>query len=219
MATLTDLTDPARERLDEARRLAASTGGQLRDRADDLRDRADDLRDRLPELREDLDPVVRRARVGLWEALRVLVSALLVLPRVAVRALGVTAEAVTVLTGQRARVAERAREAAHRFPEPTRVVVRRRLRTGVLVTAAFVVGAALGWLLARSRSDDELRFDAPQPPLGAAVNGARPVAAESTPSAPDAGTGDLADLEDPADDPAADPAEDPAADPAPRDAG
>lgn len=158
MSTLTDLTEPTRERIGDARRVAESAGEQLRDRAEHLRGR-------VPELREDLEPVVLRARIGWWEAVGVLVNSLLVLPRAMVRGLGLLGEVLVLVSGRSRQLSERAREAAHRVGEPRRVAVKRRAVGVVWLLGAFFAGLGFGWLLARSRRDDELVFDPPVEPL------------------------------------------------------
>ncbi len=148
MSTVTDLTEPARERLDDARRRAGSAGEHLKDRSG--------------ELREELDPALRRAGIGLWEAFQVLISALLVLPRLLVRLIGFIARVTVVVTNSCEEVSQRTQQVAARIPEPRGVRARRRVRAGLWLLAAFGTGLGIGWLLARSQRDDELIYDAPQ---------------------------------------------------------
>lgn len=148
MPAVTDLTEPARDRIDDARRLAGTASEQLKDRSG--------------ELREELDPALRRAGIGFWEAFQVLVSALLVLPRLLVRLVGLLARATVVVTQGCEEVSQRTQQVAARVPEPRGVRARRRLRGGLWLLLAFGTGVGTGWLLARSRHDDELIYDAPQ---------------------------------------------------------
>lgn len=167
MAAVTDLTEPAKERLDEARRRAEAAGEQLRDRSG--------------ELREELDPALRRAGISLWEALRVLISALLVLPRMLVRLVGLVARATVAVTAGCEQVAQRTQQVAARIPEPRGVRLRRRVRGGLWLLAAFSAGLGTGWLLARSRShEDELIYDAPQAVAPAVAPEAAPPDVEAT---------------------------------------
>jgi hypothetical protein len=153
---LRDRLDDARGRAEHLRDDALDRAGDVRDRAEDLRD---EVRDRVPELLEDLEPAARKAQVTMWVALRHLIAALLVLPRVLVRVLGALPRLVEGAEKlfrdaekQGGELAERARDAAGSVPTVKRLRRRRRTQLAAWTAGGFALGAVTGWLLARRRS-------------------------------------------------------------------
>jgi len=128
------------EHADEAAHAAAerlaTAGQQLRSQAstarDEVRERVDGLRDLVEEV--DIEPAVRRARIGVWQVVRSLAGAVAALARLAPRGLAALSSVVDEASERGAEVSERARELATAVP-PSRRDRRRRL--------------GVGWFLAR----------------------------------------------------------------------
>ena len=148
---------------------------QLRRRATALRkdaiDRFEDLGDDLP---IDVDEVtaraqtgVRKARIGLWEVVRLIGELLLVVPRAIVHGLGLLGDIVDDLADRGADLSERARDAADAVP-PSRRGRRRQVRQRLVwVIVGFLGGLTVGWSLA-SRRAPLVTYESPQPLEGPA---------------------------------------------------
>ena len=148
---------------------------QLRRQAADLRkealDRWEDLEDDLP---VDVDEVaahartgVRKARIGLWEVVRVIGELLLVVPRAIVHGLGLLGDVVDDLADRGAQVSERVRDVADAVP-PSRRGRRRQVRQRLVwVVVGFLGGLCAGWTLA-SRRAPLVTYESPQPLEGPA---------------------------------------------------
>ena len=142
---------------------------QLRRQAADLRkealDRWEDLEDELP---VDVDEVttyartgVHKARIGLWEVVRIVGELLLVVPRAVVHGLGLLGDVVDDLADRGAVVSERVRDAADAVP-PSRRGRRRQVRQRLVwVVVGFFGGLSVGWALA-SRRAPLVTYESPQ---------------------------------------------------------
>ena len=143
------------EHADEAAHAAAerlaTAGQQLRSQAstarDEVRERVDGLRDLVEEV--DIEPAVRRARIGVWQVVRSLAGAVAALARLAPRGLAALSSVVDEASERGAEVSERARELATAVPPSRRDRRRRRLRTAAWAGGGFGVGLGVGWFLAR----------------------------------------------------------------------
>jgi hypothetical protein len=168
-----------RARFDDARARAEHARADVVDRTGAVRD---EVRDRVPELVDDLEPAVREARIKGWELLRAVIGALLVLPRLLVRLLGVLPGVVETAAEQGGELAGRARKAASSVPPVQRSRRRRRNQLVACTAGGFVAGAVTGWLLARRRPA-EVRYEATggssDEVAVPSVNGAAPVAPDA----------------------------------------
>ena len=155
-----------------------SRNPDLRDRATDLRDEAlsrlHDLEDDLPVDVDDLTERgrtgVRRARIGLWQAVGALGTLLLVIPRMLVSGLGLLSEALDELVGCSADVSERVKDAADRMPDSRRTRRRRASGRAGWIGVGFLGGLAAGWTLARRRAP-MVTYEAPQAPEPTSAGG------------------------------------------------
>jgi hypothetical protein len=131
---------------------------QLKDQAEHARDlrhaTATELKGTVDHRLEELEPAVRRARIGFWQALRTLIGALLVLPRMAVRVLGVVADTLQEVTDRGPAVAARVRHITPTHAPSRSDRLRAGARTAAIVGASFSAGAIVGWVLARRRATE-----------------------------------------------------------------
>jgi hypothetical protein len=184
---------------------------QLKDQAEHARDlrheAAAELKGTVDDRLEELEPAVRRARIGFWQALRTLIGALLVLPRLAVRILGVVADTLEEVTDRGPAVAARVKQVAGVRPPSRRERLRAGARTAAIVGASFSAGAIVGWLLARRRAAEVAYEPADLPPPAETT---APPAAEVTTSRNGWRSGDVSLAGDVAGDAADLPEDDPA---------
>lgn len=152
MATASGLITTAKSAVDEH----APELDQLRERADELleraelRDRAEDASTKVREGISDLEPLARRTAISMLEAFQALLRVAFLLPRLTLRLMGLVRTAAVYADDVRDRGfdwTERARDAARSVPPSRRGRWRRRGRMLALLSAAFTVGAAVGWLL------------------------------------------------------------------------
>lgn len=191
MATL-DVTK-ARDRVEDAAKTART---QLGGAGQDLAGRASGARDELGQRAEaligrfddvDLEPTIRRAKLGFWTGIQALLGALVALPRLLVRGLGELATVADDAAERGAELAERSRELSSRTRRLARQVPitsagrrRARARTAAWALGGFALGAAAGavggYLLARRNPD---LLDETWEATHSAVEHARDVAADT----------------------------------------
>lgn len=146
-----DVARNARKRLDVARHDLADRAGTAQKQ---LRERLDDV---------DLEPQVRRAKIGFWGAIRALVGALVAVPGAAARGLGALSVVADEAAERGSELSARSREIARAVPITRRQRRRARTRTAAWSVGGFVVGVAAGavggFLLARRKPElvDEAR--------------------------------------------------------------
>lgn len=137
--------------------------GDPRERVAEVRERASEVRERAEELQEDLEPLLRRGAIQVLTLAQALLSVLMTVPRLIVRALGVTARLAD--RTERARetgheLSERARDLAHALPMSRKMRWKRRTKTSLIMLGAFGIGFVVGWFVAQ-RQLDELVEEAP----------------------------------------------------------
>lgn len=216
MATL-DVTK-ARDRVEDAAKTArtqlSGASHELADRAsgarDELGNRADAAREALLERFDDVDlePTIRRAKIGFWTSIRAVLGALLAVPRLLVRGLGGLADVADDAAERGSELSERSRELSARTRQLARQVPvtasarrRARARTAAWAVGGFAVGALAGavggYLLARRQPD--LLDDAWEATHSAAEH-ARDVAADTIDRARDGAEQVVSDVRDQVDD-------------------
>ncbi len=124
---------------------------------------------------EELEPVVLRTKISVWELLRRALTTVLLAPALLVRGLGSLASSVDDVAERGGELADRGRDAVHTLPPSRRTRRRTRVRGAGAVVLAFGAGVAVGELLARRRAAEvaanealeATAFAPPQHPNGA----------------------------------------------------
>ena len=154
------LADRARTHGPELAAWARSTGADLADRAGPvLSERAEQARTevtrRWHELEEelpvevDVEKVGRHVERGLWQVISALLSILLLVPKLLVRALGSLGTLADDVADRGVIAGERAREVVATVPPSRRDRRRRAARTAAWTGAGFGVGLLVGWLVGK----------------------------------------------------------------------
>ncbi len=143
---------------DDVRARAANLQQQVRGVAGDVADNADESLHRLRAVVEDRkdawEEPSRRVQLGFFGAAQAVLSVLLAMPRMVVRALTIARQLTERAEEAKAigdRYGQRARELAHRLEPSRRDRRRQRARTAGVVIASATVGFGLGMVAERLR--------------------------------------------------------------------